>query len=184
MNDQNTNLEKYKLKNVLREGWKRLPLIENIESVADHSWSLSMLVLEFTPKEFDLSKCLAMAVLHDVPEVLVGDITPHDGIDKTEKHQREERASHTLLPTHAQKIWKEYADASTPESKWVHLLDKVEMAIQAFLYKKQYGVNTEEFFTSTGQAVSKYQVHSPLPQSLQSLLIQIGIIPFSSTKNN
>ena len=182
MNDQNTNLEKYKLKNVLREGWKRLPLIEDIESVADHSWSLSILVLEFTPKEFDLSKCLAMAVLHDVPEVLVGDITPHDGIDKAEKHRREEQASHSLLPTHLQEIWKEYAEALTPESKWVHLLDKVEMAIQALLYKKQYGANTDEFLISTRQTLSKYQVHSQLPQSLQYLLIQIGVIPFSSTK--
>ena len=37
--------------------------------------------------------------------ILVGDITPHDGVDKAEKHQREERASHTLLPKHLQEIW-------------------------------------------------------------------------------
>lgn len=176
MNHQNTNLEKYKLKRIPREGWKRLPLIEDVESVADHSWNLSLLVLEFTPTELDISKCLAMAVLHDVPEVLVGDITPHDGVDKAEKHQREERASHTLLPKHLQEIWKEYADAFSPESKWVHLLDKVEMAIQAYLYKKQYGADTEEFLISTSRALSKYQTHSSIPKPLKSLLVQIGIV--------
>jgi 5'-deoxynucleotidase YfbR-like HD superfamily hydrolase len=33
-----------------------------------------------------------MAVVHDLAEAIVGDITPHDGISKEEKHRREKEA--------------------------------------------------------------------------------------------
>ena len=74
MNQQSSSITKYKLKTVLREGWKRLPQIIDIESVADHSWSLSLLLLEFTPQELNLETCLSLAIVHDIPEVIVGDI--------------------------------------------------------------------------------------------------------------
>jgi putative hydrolases of HD superfamily len=168
-------LEKYRLKKVLREGWKRLPSITKIESVADHSWNLSLLVLEFTPKELDLAKCLALAIVHDIPEVIVGDITPHDGIGKEEKNAREQLAAQKLLPKHLHPFWTEYADASTPESKWVHLLDKIEMGIQAILYREEYGADTTEFLESTQRGIQFYCKHQDLPINLQIFLTDIGI---------
>ena len=30
-----------------------------------------------------------MALVHDLAECLIGDITPHDGVDKAEKYRRE-----------------------------------------------------------------------------------------------
>lgn len=33
-------------------------------------------------------------------------------------------------------LWKEYEEASTPESKLVKQIDKFEMALQAFRYEK------------------------------------------------
>lgn len=40
-------------------------------------------------KNLDRSKCLEMALIHDLAESIVGDITPDDGITAHEKHALE-----------------------------------------------------------------------------------------------
>ena len=169
-------LKPYALKTIDREGWKRLPDITNIESVADHSWSLSLLILEFTPKHLNLSKCLGLAIVHDIPEVVVGDITPHDGISKNEKHFRENLAAQQILSPKLYLLWKEYADETTMESKWVHLLDKIEMGIQAKIYQHLYDVQTQEFINSTHIALEKYREFQELPQDFLIFLQNIQLL--------
>jgi putative hydrolase of HD superfamily len=39
--------------------------------------------------ELDIAKCVQMAVVHDLAEATVGDITPYDGISKAEKEKLE-----------------------------------------------------------------------------------------------
>ena len=36
-----------------------------------------------------LFSCMKLALIHDMAECIVGDITPHDNVDKEEKHRRE-----------------------------------------------------------------------------------------------
>ena len=48
------------------------------------------LVLE--DKSIDRTKVLKMALVHDLAEALVGDITPHDAISKEEKNKLEANA--------------------------------------------------------------------------------------------
>ena len=70
-------LEMLELKQLPRTGWVRSG-INNPESVAAHSWGMAILALKLTPKELDLSKVLSLCLIHDIPEVRVGDLTPHD----------------------------------------------------------------------------------------------------------
>jgi putative hydrolase of HD superfamily len=37
----------------------------------------------------DYSKCIKMALVHDLAEAIVGDITPYCGISSSEKQERE-----------------------------------------------------------------------------------------------
>jgi putative hydrolase of HD superfamily len=66
-----------RLKFVKRAGWTRFAFIKDVESVSDHSWMISLLALSL-PKidNFNRDLCLKIALLHDLAEVLVGDITP------------------------------------------------------------------------------------------------------------
>jgi putative hydrolase of HD superfamily len=41
------------------------------------------------PPDIDRERCLRMALVHDLAECIVGDITPHMGISKEDKHRRE-----------------------------------------------------------------------------------------------
>ena len=80
------------MKHLDRAGWLRVG-IENPESVAAHSWGLALLCLRLAPKELDLQRVLSIALVHDLPEVIAGDITPHDNISKKHKQKLELQAA-------------------------------------------------------------------------------------------
>ena len=84
------------MKNLQRSGWV-YHKIENPESDAAHSWSLSLLVQLYAPAELDLCKCLKMANIHDLAEIYVGDFTPGSGIAPEKKHELETDAMRRLV---------------------------------------------------------------------------------------
>lgn len=136
------------LKSLPRAGWVRIG-IDNPESVAAHSWGLAMLCLEWAPKSetpLDIQRVLQIALVHDLPEVIAGDITPHDGVSTVEKHELERKAAQQMMPNHLYKLWEEYQDNQTPEAHFVHQMDKIDMAIQAIAYRDKK--NTDEFIDS------------------------------------
>ena len=61
---------------------------EATESIADHMYRMGVISM-LVPKEVDSNKCVKIAIVHDIAECLVGDITPYAGITKAEKHRRE-----------------------------------------------------------------------------------------------
>ena len=165
----------YTLKHLDRAGWIRAG-IHSPESVASHSWGVGYLVLLSAPDDLDLTKLLAMAVVHDLPEIVVGDITPHDGISKAEKHQREQDAAHEILNEKMLELWIEYNDKKTPEAQYLSLLDKVDMAIQAQVYSKTS--NTEEFISSCKKHLNKYiEDVGPIPKGLKDILCEFDLFP-------
>lgn len=102
-------------------------------------------------------KCIKMAIVHDIAEAIVGDITPADGIPKEEKSRREQAALKSMCEllgggARAKEIhdlWMEYEENSSMEAKVVKDFDKVEMILQALEYENDQGKDLEEFFEST-----------------------------------
>lgn len=144
-------LDGLRLKAVPRAGWKRVG-VTHPEPVAAHSWGICWLVLTLCPPHLDRGAALAIATLHDLAEARVGDITPHDGVPKAEKHRREVEAIEAMLadlPNGAELLerWWDYERGRTPEGRWVKALDKLEMALQAAIYAAE-GVPTAEFVQS------------------------------------
>ena len=129
-----------RLKNLKRAGWRRCG-VEPCESVAEHTFGVSALALALTKSAgVNRDKCLALAVVHDLAEAIVGDITPNDGIDPAEKSRRESEAiarfAQTLGDESLVALWKEFESAATPEAKLVRDLDVIEMALQAREYQR------------------------------------------------
>lgn len=78
-----------KLKTQKRTGWVREG-ISQPESISDHMYRMAMLsLLSEEDAELDIGKCVQMAVVHDLAEASVGDITPFDGITKAQKQKLE-----------------------------------------------------------------------------------------------
>jgi len=148
------------LKHTVRAGWTRV-VDGEIESVAAHSWGMALLALAHCPPELDRLAVLELCLLHDLPESVVGDITPYDDVSKEEKHRREATAAATLLDTapHLMTRWEEYAHQSTPEARWVRQLDKLDMALQASFYSRR-GAETAEFLDSARAGIRDPQLVS------------------------
>ncbi|TKY54648.1 HD domain-containing protein 2 [Spatholobus suberectus] len=147
----------HRLKTTKRTGWVRKD-VENPESIADHMYRMSLMALIASEVPgVDRNKCIKMAVVHDIAEAIVGDITPLDGISKIEKNQREQEALDHMCKVlgggstakEIAELWMEYEANSSPEAKFVKDLDKVEMILQALEYEDEQGKDLDEFFRST-----------------------------------
>jgi putative hydrolase of HD superfamily len=156
--DLDALLEAMGLKAVARAGWVRRQVPEP-ESVAAHSWGVSVLVLALLPPELDRARALTYAVLHDLPEVRVGDLTPHDDVDRAQKvaDERDALADMTsglsrgaaLLET-----WERYEAQADPEARFVRQLDRLDMALQAVVYAEAGAVGMSEFVDSAARVVT------------------------------
>jgi putative hydrolase of HD superfamily len=145
------------LKELPRAGWKRVG-IEDGESVADHSYGVALLALVACPPGLDRDRLVAMALLHDLAEAHVGDITPHDGVSRQEKHRRERAAMHTILhgAPDLLALWEEAEACTTPEARYLKRLDRAEMATQARRYAVTHGADVSEFLESAGDAADLF----------------------------
>jgi len=131
------------LKNVSRQGWIDKLSINNPESVADHSYSMAVMSMVMSDLgNYDSEKILKMVLLHDLAESKIGDYTP-DQLSKKEKNGLENNAFLEIvenlpyaIKSQYVKIWKEYQENNSSESRMVHQIDKLEMALQAKLYQK------------------------------------------------
>lgn len=100
-------------------------------------------------KEIDSGRCVKMALVHDMAEAVVGDITPVDPMTKEEKHFREYETmkylTGTLLApfneraaTEIMELWEEYENISSPEARFVKDVDKYELLMQCLEYEREY----------------------------------------------
>nr|XP_023895709.1 HD domain-containing protein 2 isoform X1 [Quercus suber]XP_023895710.1 HD domain-containing protein 2 isoform X2 [Quercus suber] len=147
----------HRLKTTKRAGWVKRD-VKDPESIADHMYRMGLMALIASDiPGLDRDKCIKIAIVHDIAEAIVGDITPSDGISKAEKSQREREALDHMCKllgggSRAQEIgelWLEYEENSSPEAKIVKDLDKVEMILQALEYENEQGKDLDEFFQST-----------------------------------
>jgi putative hydrolase of HD superfamily len=138
------------LKDVTRAGWQQVG-IENPESVASHSWGMSALALGLCPKNLDLGKVLSLGIVHDIPEIIVGDLTPED--DCTNKAKDEHIAMSEIAPQWLH-LFEEYEAGETDEAKFVKQIDKLDMALQAIVYRTEQGVDTSQFIESAIAKIS------------------------------
>mmetsp|Transcript_9935 Transcript_9935/g.18126 ORF Transcript_9935/g.18126 Transcript_9935/m.18126 type:complete len:265 (+) Transcript_9935:86-880(+) len=156
------------LKTTPRTGWVRQEAGPRIESVADHSWRITLMAMVASSSSVscDTNKAIKMALVHDLAEATVGDITPHCGVTDQDKHAQELKAMMDLtkkltgiggegeISGSGQEIldlWKEYEEGTSEEAKLVKDMDKLEMILQALEYEEdgKNGKSLDGFFNST-----------------------------------
>ncbi len=131
------------LKKISRQGWIDKLSLDNPESVADHSYSMAVMSMVISDLEnYNSEKILKMVLLHDLAESKIGDYTPEQ-LSNEKKNKLENKAFDEiiknlpdLIKSQYLQIWQEYQENTSPESKIVHQIDRLEMALQAKIYQK------------------------------------------------
>eukprot|EP00571_Detonula_confervacea_P000853 CAMPEP_0172327068 /NCGR_PEP_ID=MMETSP1058-20130122/58473_1 /TAXON_ID=83371 /ORGANISM="Detonula confervacea, Strain CCMP 353" /LENGTH=225 /DNA_ID=CAMNT_0013044007 /DNA_START=113 /DNA_END=790 /DNA_ORIENTATION=+ len=148
------------LKTTKRTGWV-MRGVHNPESIADHMYRMSLMsmIASFSNGALDTNRCIQLALIHDLAEAKVGDITPHCGVSEEDKHRMEletmEQIQKMLGPLmggdEILALWKEYEEGATEEAKLLKDLDKIEMILQAQEYEAEgsHEQSLHQFFTST-----------------------------------
>ena len=170
-------VETYALKDLPRSGWVNAGVVSG-ESVASHSWGVSWLAMLLLPPELNRERALQYAILHDIPEVRTGDLTPSDGVSPTEKRAREEVAMDGLcriLPNGQQiaRLWRDFEHCIDDEADFVHQLDKLDMALQAVTYADRGHGGMREFLESAAIDVN----HPTLRPIMNQLLVRVVTNP-------
>lgn len=145
------------LKTTKRKGWINHG-IKGPESIADHMYRMALMALIAgdTPG-LDRERCVKIAIVHDIAEAIVGDITPSDNVPKKEKSRMEQAALNEMCKVlgggmraeEIKELWAEYENNSSLEANLVKDFDKVEMILQALEYETEHGKVLDEFFLST-----------------------------------
>jgi putative hydrolase of HD superfamily len=104
---------------------------------------------------------MEMAICHDVAEVRVGDITPHDGVSDDEKVRMETEAMVEISSRLPQgelmlELFQEYELGVTPESRFLKLCDKLDMALQSYVYQSRTDVDLSNFRITASKLVVEY----------------------------
>lgn len=158
------------LKRVGRAGWTRFG-IPSSESVADHSFRCAFFAMILGDMmDLDCEKMIKMALIHDLAEITVGDITPHDGISDDEKIHKEDAALKQIfeeVPTREYylKLWEEYQVQETKEAVMIKNLDKLEMAFQAIEYQNEFpDLDLKEFINEAEKQIDIPKIKSLLKE--------------------
>ncbi len=150
------------LKQLYRQGWLRRGIPpERCESVADHVFSMAVLAWWLVDAYFprlDRDKILRMTLVHELGEIYTGDLVPGDAVPLEEKHRREREGFWQVvgkLPNGAEYLaqWEEFEAGVTAEARFVRQVDRLEMALQAAVYRQQGFENMAEFFASAEASV-------------------------------
>lgn len=147
------------LKTTKRTGWVR-NRVSLPESISDHMYRMSLIALTL-PTSANRDKLIRLALVHDLAECIVGDITPQDNVSKEHKHTLEDNAMRHIrdnvlnrseIGRELYRLWAEYEQGQTEEARLVKEIDKFEMILQADEYERQQSVQLQQFFDTTQHA--------------------------------
>ncbi len=120
-----------------------------VESVADHTWRLCLFAITFADlmPDIDVLKLLKMCLLHDLGEVVDGDIPAPEQANQPSKSDKERRDFQSVIASLPEALrveflalWDDYENARTAEAVTAKAIDKLETILQ-----HNQGTNPDNF---------------------------------------
>ncbi len=134
------------LKEKIRTGWIEIGIAKKrLESVAEHVYGCLMLALSIDSEyelKLDMYKVLKMLSLHELEEILMGDITLRGSITKQEKLKLgkkcvKEVTNGLFKQKEIEELLDEFNEQLTKEAIFCYHIDKIECDFQAKIYDLQ-----------------------------------------------
>lgn len=144
-------LELLPLGDLPRTGWV-LRGVRDPERIAAHVLGVCDVVLALAPRvepALDVDRALALALVHDAPEALTGDLprVAADLLPEGAKRTAEARAAERLFRTSplAFERWAEYRDRRTREARFVAVCDRLQLGVRLVAYRRAGVGGLDEF---------------------------------------
>ena len=134
-----------RLKDIVRTGWTRWHVNrERVESVAEHIYSTQMLAIAMKSEfnyDLDIKKVIYMLAIHEMEEILIGDLTPFE-ITREEKQRLGHEAIEKVLSNledkeYIKSVIIEYDGRKTKEAYFAYQIDKLECDLQCKKYDEE-----------------------------------------------
>lgn len=179
-------IELQRLKRLDRTGWSLRGLPHGTESVAAHSFGVSVTAMMLADKiktrglDVDLERVLKMALLHDWAETRVGDMprtaTNYFGADI--RRRAETAAFADVVATletaesEYKNLYQDYEQRESLEARLVKAADVIDLLIQAYALEHAGARGLEEFWEVAREAEFHLPAvaHEVVRELLQSLL--------------
>ncbi len=111
------------------------------ETIADHSWraaTMALLLSKHVDSSIDTARVIEMLLIHDLGEILEGDISAKYETDSNaQKLEREQKAMNYLfddmpreISEYIYSLWNEYNEGKSREGCLAKAIDKMETIIQ------------------------------------------------------
>lgn len=164
------------LKYVVRSGW----IIRGVpnalaETVAGHTFEVTLISMYLADElrkcaEIDVEKILKMSLIHDIPEVVIGDVVKlvKSKVPELFNNIELEAMSELGLSNYAN-LMEELNKGLTPEAKLVKLSDLTATYLQGTRYLKTGHEEVREIITNTRMVLSEL-VSTWTPEECSKLL--------------
>lgn len=131
------------------------------ESIAEHIYGTCILAIAMDSEyklDINLEKVIKMLVIHELEEVIIGDITPFDKVSKEELEEQARNAVIKVLGDLAKKeeylaLTDEFNEKKTKDAKFAFMVDKMEFILQMIKLTNQgkivLGDNTSELILNS-----------------------------------
>ena len=121
------------------------------EDVKDHVFDLILmtkLIKPYIPSYVDTDKMIDYAIVHDLEEVITGDITKFQGVSSEEKARVNKIAMDYLIDEYGDiinldRLFNEYESRSTLEAKILLMLDKVNSSVAFLKYDNEKKIDMD-----------------------------------------
>lgn len=157
-----------------RTGWLERNVVPHPpESIASHMWRMSLICMlcpagttggpgvvgDEATRPLNRDRMMRMALVHDVGETIIGDVSPAMKVPKQVKVDAELHAIQNvlapLLPAANRaelvELFQEFEAGSTPEARFVRDVDILDMIIQALDYQATTATSLDTFFDSASK---------------------------------
>ena len=134
-----------KLKNIIRTGWKKWNVKrERLESIAEHIFGVQSLAIAMASQyeyDIDLYKVIFMLSVHELEEILIGDLTEWD-VSKEYKMKEGHKAISMILGNllsgkQIEELILEFDAKETKEALFAYHCDKLECVLHCRLYVEE-----------------------------------------------
>ena len=165
-----------RLKELRRTGWIQRG-VKDPETVASHSYAVALLTMIIADlRGLDVLDAVRMALIHDLAESTIGDLTPKMKAELKDLEERERKFFEDLVKSMPKELaetyldaWRRFSKGEDEVSRLVREVDKLERGLQAIKYLRKGYAEVREIYESALDELKDSELKKVLGDALKKI---------------